>query len=1004
MRRPATSSFRKAAARLRAELLPAAGRQQHLRELRYFGEDDTGGDAPRPRNRGWCEHVTQERWQRLEAVLNGAMEREGAARASYLHEVCGDDDELRREAESLLSFHEDAEVVISGVIQGAAEQFEADDAPALTAGERLGVYRIVREIGRGGMGTVYLAERDDEEFKRQVAIKLVTQGMNTAELLSRFRRERQILARLDHPFIARLLDGGSTNEGRPFLVMEYVQGKPITTYCDDHRLGTRQRIELFVKVCSAVHSAHQKLVVHRDLKPGNILVDAEGSPKLLDFGIAKLLGPDDDVEVTAATGGMPMLTPQYASPEQVRSEAISTSADLYVLGVILYELVAGVRPYRVHSLAPSEILRAVCEEEPQRPSTASRKTAQGEFRPEPLLKADELDNIVLMAMQKEPERRYGSVAEFAADLQRYLDGLPVKARENTVAYRARKFIRRNRTGVTAAVLLVATLAAGVAVSALEARRAQKRFQEVRRIAHAVLYDIHDAIRDLPGSLKARELVVQTALQYLDGLAREAMGDLDLQLELAEAYKRVGDVQGGAYRSSLGHSAEAAVSYEKAKRIADELASRHPDSDRANLIRMAARESLGDLRASQGDIAGSLQLYGEGEEIGEAVAGRDPGDLSNLRALGYLYAASAREDQDNSRAIASARKSVAVFERLAAAQPNSEELQAALAEAHAELSSVLESGNHFEEAVAEERKDVRIHETLVAEHPLNAPYLHDLMDTYEKLGDAASGSTSAAIARPRDTSEALDSYRKAAALGDRLVAADPADRTALEERGMALMKLGMTISPEKDLNDALTSLRRAQADFQTLSEAQPGEARVLRRLAATHMYIGRRLASTGHAADAKPSLREAIRITDAVLSRNPKDLLALNYSWRSSQELAKVLAAQRQRSEALRFSGKAIEAAESARAVDGANPVTQSFLPQAYANAGEVHAILAAAPGAGAAQSREDWMQARDAYQKSVAAWEQIPAQRVGTNDWDAQLAHARAEAKHCAAAAGVPQK
>jgi tetratricopeptide (TPR) repeat protein len=953
-----------------------------------------------PENEEQPDCITPQRWQRLEAVLQGALEQQSAARAGYLQRACGDDAQLRKEVESLLSFESQAEPAIANAVEGAAALFEGDD-PELEEGERLGVYRIVHEIGRGGMGTVYLAERDDEQFHKQVAIKLVKQGMDTAELLHRFRRERQILARLDHPFIARLLDGGSTEDGRPFLVMEYVQGTAITAYCEEHRLDTRERIGLFLKVCSAVQSAHQNLVVHRDLKPGNILVDSQGSPKLLDFGIAKLLGPDEDGDLTLATSGIPLLTPHYASPEQVRGEAITTAADVYTLGVILYELLAGVRPHRLQSFSAAEIARAVCEEEPERPSTAWRKAAaRGENRSGPVLKPDELDNIVLMAMQKEPVRRYGSVAEFAADLERYQDGLPVLAREATLAYRAAKFIRRHRTMVAAAVLLIATLAGGVAVSTLEARRAQRRFDEVRRMAHAVLYDIHDAIEDLPGSLKAREVVVKTALQYLDGLSGEAAGDPDLQLELAEAYHRVGDVQGNANQSSLGQSARAAVSYRKSVKIADELARTHPDSTRANLIRMAGRQELGDISALNGDIEASLKLYGEGEEIGESMVHHGQTDPETLHTLAELYGASAREDQDTQRAISSARKSVSIRERLATVQPNNEDLQADLAVSYSALSSVLESANRFDEAIEAGRKDVQIHEALVRAHPLDTHYRHDLMNAYQKIGDAASGSTSAATQRPADYSEAVANYRKAATMAEALAAADPADRRALEERGMALMKLGMTLSPEKDLNSALTALRRAQADFRTLTE-EHGEARVLKRLAATYMYVGRRLASTGHTDAAVPNLRESLRITDDVLGKNPKDLLALNYSWRCSQELAKALAARQQRNEALHYSSKAIAAAQAARGTDGANPVTQSFLPQAWSTTGQVHATLAEAPGAPLEQRREDWSQARDSYLKSVEAWERIQAPATGPNDWDAQLAHARVEAKRCAAAAAA---
>ena len=943
--------------------------------------------------------MTPERWARLDELVRVAMDLDAAGRAEYLKRECGGDEDLRREAESLLACDSRAEQVIAGVVGRGVEMFRTETS-GLAPGDRLGVYRIVREIGHGGMGTVYLAERDDDEFRKQVAIKVVTRGMDTAELLRRFRRERQILARLEHPYIARLLDGGSTPDGRPFLVMEYVPGKPITDYCNEHRLSTRERIGLFLKVCAAVQSAHQNLVVHRDLKPGNILVDSEGTPKLLDFGIAKLLGPGDGEDATVAVTGMMLLTPQYASPEQVQGGPINTAADVYVLGVILYELLAGVRPYQTRNLGTTAMLRAVCEDDPERPSTASRRRP-GDGKEASPLKADELDNIVLMAMQREPARRYGSVAEFAGDLQRYLDGLPVNARKDTLPYRTRKFVRRHRTGVAAAALLVATLAAGVAVSAMEARSAQRRFNDVRRMAHAVLYDIYDSIRDLPGSLKAREMVVKTALQYLDGLAISAAGDQDLQLELAEAYQRVGDVQGNGYASSLGQSAQAEISYRKAKSIADQLAGRHAELTRANLIQMSARESLGNIFAARDEIDASLKLYREGQEIGEAVARREPSNFDALRSLAQLYEASAREDQDIARAIVAARKSVAIEERLAAAQPGKEEMQAELASSHSMLSSVLESANQFDEAREEERKDVRIHEVLLAAHPLSAQYRHDLMDTYEKLGDALSGSTSAAVARPRDSAEALDAYRKAVALGDTLVAADPADHVAVEERGMALMKLGMTIPADKDLDSALAALRRAQADFQRLADSQPGDARVLRRLAATHMYIGRRLAATGHGPAAAPSLLAAITITEGVTGKNPKDLLALNYFWRSSQELAKVLAAQQQREQAIHFAHKAIDAASAARGADGANPVTQSFLPQALSNAGEVHEMLAAAASAPAEQRRQDWMAARDAYQKSADAWEQVLKQQAGANDWAAQLTRARGEAKRCDAAASA---
>jgi serine/threonine protein kinase len=325
--------------------------------------------------------MTPERWQQIDAIVAEALQyRNGSERGAFIDRACAGDQSIRNEVESLLSHEADAEPFVAGVVQEAAQQFARSNKLGLEAGERLGAYRILREIGRGGMGTVYLAERADDQFRKQVAIKLVTRGMDTADLLRRFRHERQILARLDHPYIARLLDGGSSEDGRPYLVMEYVEGIPITKYCAEHNLSTRARVELFRKVCAAIQSAHQQLVVHRDLKPSNILVDAEGAPKLLDFGIAKLLDRDEAAQFTVP-GAMQMLTPDYASPEQVLGERITTAADIYSLGAILYELLAGTSPHRFRTYAPTEIERVVCHDDP------------------PPLQLGDLGNIVSMAMQ-----------------------------------------------------------------------------------------------------------------------------------------------------------------------------------------------------------------------------------------------------------------------------------------------------------------------------------------------------------------------------------------------------------------------------------------------------------------------------------------------------------------------------------------------------------------------------------------------------------------------------
>ncbi|MCI0621868.1 MAG: serine/threonine protein kinase, partial [Acidobacteria bacterium] len=429
--------------------------------------------------------MTPERWQRVKELFQTAVEGGANQRAAFLEESCAGDPALRTQVEALIASHEGAPGFLEAPAFEVAPTTLEDDEAALMIGRRIGPYELVREIGHGGMGAVYLAVRADEEYKKQVAIKLVKRGMDTDTILRRFRNERQILANLDHPHIAKLLDGGTTSDGLPYFVMDYVEGLPIDVYCDTHKLPTLERLKLFRTVCSAVHYAHQNHVVHRDLKPSNIFVAADGVPKLLDFGIAKLLNPDFPSQMVESTATLRFMTPDYASPEQVRGEKLAPASDVYSLGVLLYELLTGHRPYRLGSRAPSEVVRIICEEEPEKPSTVISRVedvsgSDGTLRltpesvsqtreghPEKLRRhlAGDLDNIVLMALRKEPNRRYASVEQFSEDVRRHLAGLPVIARKDTLSYRATKFIKRNKASVimTAffAMVLVTLLTAGL---------------------------------------------------------------------------------------------------------------------------------------------------------------------------------------------------------------------------------------------------------------------------------------------------------------------------------------------------------------------------------------------------------------------------------------------------------------------------------------------------------------------------------------------------------------
>jgi tetratricopeptide (TPR) repeat protein len=486
----------------------------------------------------------------MEALYDEAAALDTAERKRFIEEHCAGDEELRRE---MMAAFAGSGIGLTTVVAGAAAG--ATDREDTWTGRRVGPYRIVRPLGRGGMGAVYLAVRDDDEFHKEVAIKTLKFELEGGPAVARFRHERQILAHLEHPNIARLLDGGTAEQGTPYIVLEYVAGVPLGDWCEQQQLSIEQRLRLFRQVCDAVQYAHQHLVVHRDIKPGNILVTADGVPKLLDFGIAKLLDTNPDTGAPALTKtvtGALLMTPDYASPEQVRGEAVSTATDVYSLGTVLYELLTGQRPYSVQNHNAVEMARAICEGEVWPPSTLGNRRLRGE-----------LDLIVLKAMQKDPVRRYASVVEFSEDIHRHLEGLPIAARPDTAVYRVTKFVRRHWTGVAAAVAVVVALAVGLAVSLYEARIAQRRFAQVRELANTFLFQFYDQVTPLAGSVEVRKSIVDTARKYLDGLSQEAGSDKDLILELAQAYQRLGEVQGRTGTASLGQVEEARRNYQRA---------------------------------------------------------------------------------------------------------------------------------------------------------------------------------------------------------------------------------------------------------------------------------------------------------------------------------------------------------------------------------------------------------------------------------------------------------
>jgi len=535
------------------------------------------------------------RWQQIERLFLEASDLPPAERAAYIARESDGDSELLAAVEGMLLHSGRGGTRFDQAIGAAAVSFATEPEPT-----QIDRYTIVRELGRGGMGAVYLAERAGQDFHQLVAIKVVKRGMDTGQIVERFRHERRILASLDHPNIARLFDGGATAGGVPYLVMEYVEGRPLLDHCRD--LAIAGRLRLFLQICAGVQHAHQKLIVHRDIKPSNVLVTAGGTAKLLDFGIAKLL-LSDETEAPSHTltqAGMRLLTPDYASPEQIRGEPVSVATDVYSLGAVLYELLSGQRAHQFKNYTEAEFLRVICESEPTPVSQAVE-----DARTRRILSGD-LDNIVDLALRKDPARRYASVEQFAADIRNYLDGLPVLARRETFFYRTGKFVKRNRVVVAASFLLLVTLSGGIVATTLQARRAERRFQQVRKLANTVVFEIYDGMANVPGTAQLRAGVVATALEYLDSLASEAEGEAALQTELAAAYKRIGDVQGNPSLSGLGQMPAALASYEKASAILNRLGNQNPPdpkvlADLANLER-----TIGFIRLNAGDAPRALE--------------------------------------------------------------------------------------------------------------------------------------------------------------------------------------------------------------------------------------------------------------------------------------------------------------------------------------------------------------------------------------------------------------
>jgi eukaryotic-like serine/threonine-protein kinase len=728
-----------------------------------------------------------ERAERIADIVERALEVEIGQRGALLVELCGDDRELFVEVASLLHFQEKARDFIETPAVEAAAELLADERTGLRPGDALEGYRIISLIGEGGMGEVYLAE--DTKLERKVAIKLLKLGLGTANIVRHFHQEERILASLTHPNIAQLYGGDVSPNGLPYFIMEYVDGKRLDDYSRDNNLPISQRLELFRKICAAVSYAHQHLVIHRDLKPANIRVTADGEPKLLDFGIAKFLDPETSTISEQTMTLVGVMTPDYASPEQVRGASMTTASDVYSLGVVLYELLTEQKPYKIDNRTPTAVAKAITEQEPTRPSTAVARSRNSklEIRNSRFLKGD-LDNIVLMAMRKEVSRRYQSVAQFSEDIRRYLDGRTVIARKDTLGYRSAKFVNRHRAGVAAAALVILSLIGGIIATGWEAHRANRRFNDVRKLANSLIFELHGAIENLPGSTAARALLVKRALEYLDSLAQEAAGDVSLQRELASAYVKVGNVQGNPNNANLGDTDGALKSYREAQKIFGQILSANPADSEARRSLAVCEEKVSDVQATIGDIAAAVNSERKSLAIFKSLAEADPKNVRAQRSLAISYIkigdvlgnSNFPNAGDEAGAMINYQASSAVWRALDNATPNSLDIRSWLSRIHERIGAIFEQQGKIDAALESYRESQTIREALAKGNPQNTDAVRDVAIADEKMGNV--------MTVLKNLTAALENRIRSLQIFKRLADADPKNAQAQQSLAISYIHL------------------------------------------------------------------------------------------------------------------------------------------------------------------------------------------------------------------------
>ena len=749
-------------------------------------------------------------WAQLQDLFEEICFLDEDSRRSILDRSCHDNETLRKAAERMVRAYQE-------------ERSANEEARASSVGRRFGVWQTERLLARGGMGEVWLARRADGQHEQKTALKILSPYLAAPDSLHRFRRERELLARLEHPNIARLLDGGMSAEGEPYLVMEYVEGVRLDRYCDERRLPIRQRLQLFLKVCAAVNAAHQYLVVHRDLKPSNILVGPDGEPKLLDFGIAKLIDAEAGLELTATANLF--LTPIYAAPEILRGQPATVASDIYSLGIVLYELLAGQRPFDGSKLSPVALMEAVTQEEAPRPS-AIASPERGE-KPD-----SDLDSIALKALAKNPDERYASAAQFADDIRRYLGGEPVIAVQSTRVYVARKFVRRNRLAVSAAALLLLSLAAGIAgtlwqahIAREERGNAEQRFNDARQLANYLLFDLYDSVGTVPGTMPVQAEMAGRTLEYLDRLAAIKSNDTGLRFELAQGYLRLGAIQGHnlGLGDSLGNSAKAIENDRKALAIVEPMVLEHQGNIAGRRTLASIQEQLGGALSTTGKYTEAFQWLQRSAEGFDKIAAADHRSLRSLQDAGRAWQTYGK--------LVSEKGGYIAFN------------------ADIPLANLKKSANYLQEALSLDSA--------------NPETLQSLAECYEAIGK---------IEATPNPKKGIEDYAAGLQFLTRLPDGERQGVGAQQIRARLLGLLGWGQGQLGDFKQSLANLEEARPILDAQSAADPQNVGAQFRRVDLYRSLGLVNGYAGNAGAALRNLQQAVEILEVIVKRDPANAI------------------------------------------------------------------------------------------------------------------------------------